>query len=205
SADVAAVSVLPVSLGTLQTILGFGAGGLLGVGLGSVGSGVGEGVCVVVLGASSGTTVHVFVAGVGSTSPWGLTARAAKVCVPAPTWSDTGLVHGANEPPSSWHSNVAAALAESARRNVNVAAVSDVGSCGAAAIAVSGGTSASIARETSSRPPVTVLLASDASGVVVDNSAWRTSLTVAVGLSENSRAAARVRGGAAMEVPSSSL
>ncbi len=79
--------------------------------------------------------------------------------------------------------------------NVNVAVVADVGSCGAAAIAVSGGTSASIARETSSRPPVVVLPASDGSGVVFDSSAWRTSVTVAAGFSENSSAAAPVTSG----------
>src|SRR5215831_5566122 len=119
--------------------------------------------------------------------------------------NEAGLVHGANAAPSSWHWNVAAAVVESARRNVNVAVVSEVGFCGAAAIAVSGGTSASIARETSSRPPVTVLSASDGSGVVVDSSAWRTSVTVALGMSENSSAAAPLTCGAAIEVPSSSL
>lgn len=112
SADVAEPSVLPVSRGTLHTTfvgvgLGFGGGGpeaVVVVVVAVVAVVGGGGACAVVLddgGCGSATTVHVFVAGVGSISPWGLIARTANVWVPAATGNDAGLAQGANAAPSS--------------------------------------------------------------------------------------------------------
>ena len=68
---------------------------------------------------------------------------------------------------------------------------------------VSIGTSAASAFQAFRRPPVAVLPASDGSGSTPASSALRTWVTVADGLSENSRPAVPVTCGVAIEVPAS--
>src|SRR5262249_50734700 len=63
------------------------------------------------------------------------------------------------------------------------------------------GSKRSVAAPTSRRPPVVVFPASEATGSTLLSSACRTSVTLALGFSENSRAAAPVTCGAAIEVP----
>jgi hypothetical protein len=81
------------------------------------------------------STAHVRLAGVGSTFPAASRARTWNVCAPPVTVYVFGVVHEANVPLSSEHSNVADA---SSAENVKVAVVEEVVPVGPESIVVSG-------------------------------------------------------------------
>ena len=87
------------------------------------------------------TMVHMYAAGIGSTWPTESVARTSNTCWPTARpvyWR--GEVHGTQPPLSSWHSNVAASLAE----NSKIALVASVELSGPESTVVSGGVSSTI-------------------------------------------------------------
>src|SRR5215210_3845705 len=93
-------------------------------------------------GSDTVSTVHVYVAGVGSVLPFESVACTENVCEPSTRpGSETGDVHGANGAESSWHWNVEPGADET---NEKLAEGLLDGSGGCAVIVVSGASRLSV-------------------------------------------------------------